>query len=121
VFFLVAGVLPRPGARALMLALLIAILVEAFRLVHAPWLDAFRLTLPGALPLGRVFSLWNILAYGATCRGEERAREPKELTGIEKQKDMSLPAMLADLPWCRDPFKIGACKALFEWVRRCTI
>jgi hypothetical protein len=33
-------------------------------LIHAPWLDAFRLTLPGALLLGRIFSLWNMLAYG---------------------------------------------------------
>jgi hypothetical protein len=42
----------------------IAIGVEFFRLVHAPWLDAFRLTLAGALLLGRIFSLWNLLAYG---------------------------------------------------------
>jgi Protein of unknown function (DUF2809) len=42
----------------------IAVGVELFRLVHAPWLDAFRLTLPGALLLGRIFSLWNMLAYG---------------------------------------------------------
>jgi hypothetical protein len=38
--------------------------VELFRLVHAPWLDAFRLTLAGALLLGRIFSPWNVLAYG---------------------------------------------------------
>jgi hypothetical protein len=42
----------------------IAVCVELFRLVHAPWLDAFRLTLMGALLLGRVFSPWNMLAYG---------------------------------------------------------
>jgi hypothetical protein len=42
----------------------IAVAVELFRLVHAPWLDAFRLTLPGALLFGRIFSLWNMLAYG---------------------------------------------------------
>jgi hypothetical protein len=42
----------------------IAVGVELFRLVHAPWLDAFRLTLPGALLLGRIFSPWNMLAYG---------------------------------------------------------
>jgi hypothetical protein len=42
----------------------IAIGVELFRLIHAPWLDAFRLTLPGALLLGRIFSPWNMLAYG---------------------------------------------------------
>jgi hypothetical protein len=43
----------------------IALCVELFRLVHAPWLDAFRLTLPGALLLGRIFSGWDLLAYGA--------------------------------------------------------
>jgi hypothetical protein len=42
----------------------IAVCVELFRLVHAPWLDAFRLTLMGALLLGRIFSPWNMLAYG---------------------------------------------------------
>ena len=42
----------------------IAIAVELFRLVHAPWLDDFRLTTAGALLLGRVFSVWNMLAYG---------------------------------------------------------
>ena len=42
----------------------IAVAVELFRLVHAPWLDAFRLTLAGALLLGRIFSPWNMLAYG---------------------------------------------------------
>jgi hypothetical protein len=41
----------------------IAVCVELFRLVHAPWLDAFRLTMAGALLLGRIFSLWNLLAY----------------------------------------------------------
>lgn len=44
-------------------AFVIAVAVELFRLVHTPWLDAFRLTLAGALLLGRVFSLWNIAAY----------------------------------------------------------
>jgi hypothetical protein len=46
-----------------LIALAIAIGVELFRLVHTPWLDAFRLTLPGALLLGRIFSLWNMPAY----------------------------------------------------------
>ncbi len=41
----------------------IAVSVELFRLVHAPWLDAFRLTTAGALLLGRIFSAWNMLAY----------------------------------------------------------
>ena len=49
VFFMVASAasrLSRPN-----IALIsggIALCVELFRLVHAPWLDAFRLTLPGA-------------------------------------------------------------------------
>jgi Protein of unknown function (DUF2809) len=65
VFLLVAiaapGLSPRNTA---LIALAIAIGVELSRLVHTPWLDAFRLTLPGALLLGRIFSLWNMLAYG---------------------------------------------------------
>jgi hypothetical protein len=65
VFFLVA--MATSHALRLNVALLsasIAVGVEMFRLVHAPWLDAFRLTLPGALLLGRIFSPWNMLAYG---------------------------------------------------------
>lgn len=50
-----------PGIAAM--ATVVAICVELFRLYHSPWLDAFRLTTAGALLLGRVFSLWNILAY----------------------------------------------------------
>lgn len=45
------------------LALLVAIASELFRLYHSPGLDAFRLTLPGQLLLGRIFSAWNIVAY----------------------------------------------------------
>ncbi len=65
VFLLVAiaaSHLSRP--RIALIAVAIAIGVELFRLVHFPWLDAFRLTLPGALLLGRVFSGWNMVAYG---------------------------------------------------------
>ena len=51
--------------RIALIAVAIAIGVELFRLVHSPWLDAFRLTLPGALLLGRIFSVWNMVAYGA--------------------------------------------------------
>lgn len=64
VFFLVAFVLgSRPLLMAGGLALAIAVSVEFSRLYHTPELDAFRLTLAGKLLLGRVFSLWNILAY----------------------------------------------------------
>ena len=66
VFFLAAMTAPRLSRSAIVLtSAAIAIGVELFRLVHAPWLDAFRMTLAGALLLGRIFSPWNILAYGA--------------------------------------------------------
>jgi hypothetical protein len=63
--FLLAGVLLPRLTRTQIAALtaIIAIAVEFSRLVHAPWLDAFRLTTAGALLLGRIFSLWNLAAY----------------------------------------------------------
>ena len=42
-----------------------AVVVETSRLVHVPWLDAFRVTTAGALLLGRIFSPWNLVAYAA--------------------------------------------------------
>src|ERR1700675_3200754 len=65
VFFLVAMAAPTrsPSAIALISAT-VAVYVELFRLVHTPWLDDFRLTTAGALLLGRVYSPWNMLAYG---------------------------------------------------------
>ncbi|KPH04742.1 DUF2809 domain-containing protein [Rhizobium acidisoli] len=64
VYLLVALLVARSRPAALaVIALTIAISVELFRLYHTPWLDAFRLTTAGALLLGRVFSLWNMLAY----------------------------------------------------------
>lgn len=66
VFFLVALTLPhRPRRQVALIALAIANCVELFRLVHTPWLDAFRLTTSGALLLGRIFSVWNMVAYAA--------------------------------------------------------
>jgi hypothetical protein len=65
VFLLVAMAVSNLSRRRIaLIAAVIAIGVELFRLVHFPWLDAFRLTLPGALLLGRIFSVWNMLAYG---------------------------------------------------------
>ncbi|QQO13494.1 DUF2809 domain-containing protein [Bradyrhizobium diazoefficiens] len=63
--FLLAGVLlPRLSrAQLATIAAVIAVVVEFSRLVHTPWLDAFRLTTAGALLLGRIFSLWNLVAY----------------------------------------------------------
>lgn len=41
----------------------LALATECSRLYHTPELDAYRLTTAGALLLGRVFSLWNLVAY----------------------------------------------------------
>jgi hypothetical protein len=66
VFFLVAMAASHlPRWRIGLMAASIAVGVELFRLVHTPWLDDFRLTTAGALLLGRIFSLWDMLAYGA--------------------------------------------------------
>jgi hypothetical protein len=65
VYFLVAMAASHSSRSSVaLISAAIAVGVELFRLVHAPWLDAFRLTLPGALLLGRIFSLRNMLAYG---------------------------------------------------------
>jgi hypothetical protein len=65
VFFLVAMAAPaRSPSNIALISGSVAICVELFRLVHTPWLDDFRLTTLGALLIGRVFSPWNMLAYG---------------------------------------------------------
>ena len=51
----------RPGL--VVASSLVGIGSELFRLVHAPTLDAFRLTLTGALLIGRIFSIWNMVDY----------------------------------------------------------
>ena len=64
VFLLVGALLPRLTRRQIaIIAAMIAVVVELSRLVHSPWLDAFRLTTAGALLLGRIFSPWNLVAY----------------------------------------------------------
>ncbi|WP_194482828.1 DUF2809 domain-containing protein [Bradyrhizobium sp. CCBAU 53338] len=64
VFLLVGALLPRlTRSQLVAIAMVIAVVVEFSRLVHTPWLDAFRLTTAGALLLGRIFSLWNVVAY----------------------------------------------------------
>lgn len=62
VFLLVGVLLPRQSRRQLA-AIAMVIAIEFSRLVHSPWLDAFRLTTAGTLLLGRIFSLWNLVAY----------------------------------------------------------
>jgi hypothetical protein len=64
IYWIVSALLP--SLRLLIVALISAALataVEFFKLHHSPAIDALRLTLPGILLLGRVFSAWDILAY----------------------------------------------------------
>lgn len=70
VYWLLAAIIvaSRPF-RIASIALIAAVAVEFFRLWHTPTLDAFRLTAAGALLLGRVFSLWNIVAYASGIAG----------------------------------------------------
>lgn len=64
VYWIVSALLPRWRFPAVaMLAGALATAVEFLKLCHAPALDAFRLTLPGILLLGRIFSVWDIVAY----------------------------------------------------------
>jgi hypothetical protein len=66
VFLLVRLWRPQATLRfAIIASLLIATAVEFSRLYETPWLDEFRQTLAGQLLLGRVFSLWNLVAYAA--------------------------------------------------------
>jgi hypothetical protein len=46
-----------------LIAGVIATAVEFFKLYHSPVMDAFRLTLPGMILLGRYFSVRDIAAY----------------------------------------------------------
>jgi hypothetical protein len=65
IYWIVSALLPR-WQRLLsvaMLAAAIATAVEFLKLYHSTALDAFRHTLPGILLLGRIFSVWDILAY----------------------------------------------------------
>jgi hypothetical protein len=54
---------------ALSVAATIALGVEFSRLYHQPGLDAFRSTMAGRLLLGNIFSVWNLVAYGAGIVG----------------------------------------------------
>ncbi|MCG7393483.1 DUF2809 domain-containing protein [Microvirga sp. ACRRW] len=66
VYAMVAFCIPFSRVRTIILiALILAILSEFFRFYQTPELDAFRRTLAGQLLLGRIFSVWNIVAYAA--------------------------------------------------------
>jgi hypothetical protein len=63
-YWFLATLLPKLRPRAIAtLAILIATLLELSRLVPIGPIDAFRLTFPGKILLGRYFSVKNIAAY----------------------------------------------------------
>src|SRR5277367_5856671 len=63
-YWFLATLLPKLRPQTLAtLAILIATLVELTRLIPIPPVDAFRLTLPGRILLGRYFSIKNVAAY----------------------------------------------------------
>lgn len=64
VYLLLAAILPsRWYGYKVHIAVIAVVVVELIRLVHFPALDAFCATAAGALLLGRVFSVWNIVCY----------------------------------------------------------
>jgi hypothetical protein len=63
-YWFLAALLPKLRAQILAaLAITIATLLELSRLIPIPPIDAFRITLPGRILLGRYFSIKNIIAY----------------------------------------------------------
>ena len=70
IYWIVSALLPQSIPAAAVLAGSLATAVEFVKLLRSPALDAFRLTLPGVLLLGRFFSVWDIVAYClAICAG----------------------------------------------------
>lgn len=64
IYWIASSVRPLwPLTRSALASSAVAFCVELFKLYHAPLLDAFRLTVPGKLLLGRVFSIWDLVAY----------------------------------------------------------
>lgn len=64
IFIGLGFVFPRAGTLPLAIgALGISCAVEFSQIYHAPWLDAFRATLPGRLILGSTFNLPDLPAY----------------------------------------------------------
>ncbi len=62
IYWVVSAVAHRPVVAATVAGVL-ATGVEFFKLYRSPRVDAFRLTIPGVLLLGRYFSWWDIVAY----------------------------------------------------------
>ncbi len=70
IYWIVSAALPaRRVVTAALLSGAVAAAVEFAKLYHSPAMDAFRLTLPGILLLGRFFSVWDLVAYCAGIAG----------------------------------------------------
>jgi hypothetical protein len=64
IYWIVSAAMPRGRLPVVgLVAGAIATAVEFFKLYHSPGMDAFRLTLPGMILLGRHFSVRDIVAY----------------------------------------------------------
>jgi hypothetical protein len=64
IYWIVAVLAPAWSATtAGIFSVVVASLIEFFKLYHESVLDAFRRTLAGSLLLGRYFSWWDIVAY----------------------------------------------------------
>lgn len=64
IYWIVSALLPSTPLRTVaLLSCGITTAVECFKLYHSRVLDAFRLTLSGALLFGRIFSVWDVVAY----------------------------------------------------------
>jgi hypothetical protein len=64
IYWIVSTLVPRWRlVNAALVAGVVATGVEFFKLYRSPGVDAFRMTLPGILLLGRYFSGWDIVAY----------------------------------------------------------
>jgi len=71
IYWIISAILSStPILAATLISGLLATAIEFFKLYHSATIDAFRLTLPGILLLGRIFSGWDIVAYwAAICAG----------------------------------------------------
>lgn len=70
IYWIISSARPRWAlSQSAIVSGVIALSVELFKLYHTPSLDAFRLTLPGKLLLGRVFSSWDLVAYAVAIIG----------------------------------------------------
>jgi hypothetical protein len=66
IYWIISSLRPRwPLAESAFVAGGVAAGVELFKLYRTPPLDAFRHTLAGALLLGRVFAVWDLIAYAS--------------------------------------------------------